>query len=115
MRTTSSHESLNSQIQRMLPQTTNLYKFAESLQLHESIKSSDLHQLSTGNITNGLMEKRRAEDKARDVKIKLLTEKLRLRKISALGFLKSMSTSNVSQSVCTYEYFSNIKIALSGF
>lgn len=96
---------MNSQIQRMLRQDAHLYKFVETLRLHESIKSSDLYQLSTGNITNAHMEKRRAEDRARDTKIKLLVKKLNGGKISALGFLTSMSTNNVSQSVRTYKLF----------
>lgn len=100
MRTTSSLEAMNSQIQRMLPVKRHLYKFIESLQLHESIKSSDLYQLSTGNITNRQLEKRRIEDRVRDAKIKSLTEQLKMRKISVWNFLKSMS--DVKKTVRTY-------------
>lgn len=78
----------------MLPSNTNLFKFIESLKLHESIKSSDLYQLFTGNITNENAEKKRKEDRARVEKIKSLSDKLRAGKISVMAFLRSMSTND---------------------
>lgn len=108
MRTTSSLESINSQLQRMLPENAHLYKFIECLRLHESIKSSDLYQISIGNITNQNMKKRRAEDRARDAKIKLLSGKLKKQEISVAGFLRSMSKNKTSKTTRTYEFFAHI-------
>ncbi|XP_031626897.1 uncharacterized protein LOC116343127 [Contarinia nasturtii] len=69
MRTTSSLEGMNSVIQNSFSSNQNIYSFIEQLRLHESIKSSDLYQLSRSEITNKQLERRRTEDKVRDEKI----------------------------------------------
>lgn len=105
MRTTSSLESMNSQIQRMLPSNAHLYKFIESLKLHESIKSSDLYQLSKKNITNADLERKRVEDKARDEKIKKLSEKMKTGGLSAMDFLKAMSIDETKKKrMCNFNF-----------
>lgn len=95
MRTTSSVEALNSVIQRSFPGQTTIFRFIESLRLHESIKSSDLYQLSLGEISNKIMERRRALDRHRDVKIKRLTTQLKNGEISVNVFLEAMSEKDV--------------------
>lgn len=95
MRTTSSVETLNSVIQRSFPGQTTIFRFIESLKLHESIKSSDLYQLSMGEISNKKMERKRALDRQRDSKIKRLTEQLKNGEISVKIFLEAMSKKDV--------------------
>lgn len=94
MRTTSSIEAMNSVIQRSFPSNTHIFKFVESLRLHESIKSSNLYQLSLGDISNQQLLRRRALDRERDEKIKIFSEKLKDGVISTAEFLKSMTESN---------------------
>ncbi|XP_055307903.1 uncharacterized protein LOC129572024, partial [Sitodiplosis mosellana] len=95
MRTTSSLEALNSIIQRTFPGQTTIFKFVESLKLLESIKSSDLHQLTSGFISNQQLERRRRADKHRNDKINHFTGLLTNKEISVAVFLESMSGKDV--------------------
>lgn len=99
MRTTSSQEAMNSVIQRSFPKNTNILKFAKNLQLHESIKSSDLYQISNGEITNQNYVRRRLEDKLREEKISHFSQLLTDGEISVDQFLECMSGSDVLPSV----------------
>lgn len=89
-RTTSPLEGINSYIQRTFPTNTTIFQFVDSLKLHETRKSTDLYQLSTGSITNPEL-KRRAIDQERDEKIKYFSQKLKTGKISIASFLISMA------------------------
>lgn len=95
MRTTSSLEALNSAIQHWFPSNPNIYSFIDHLRLYESIKSSDLYQLSTEEISSKQLERRRTKDKNRDEKIKKLTSSLKIGEISVAGFLEAMSDRSV--------------------
>lgn len=95
MRTTSSLEALNSVIQKTFPKKTTIFKFAESLRLLESIKATDLYQIGIGKITSPQLERRKAEDKERDKKIKYFTDKLYDGDISVAEFLLEMSDKDI--------------------
>lgn len=95
MRTTSSLEGLNSVIQKTFPKTTTIFKFAESLRLYEASKSTDLYQISTGQITTPQLERRRKADRERDEKIKYLSAELNNGYISIVQFLVSMSEKDI--------------------
>lgn len=102
MRTTSSVEAMNSVIQRQFPTNPHIFKFIENLKLHESIKSTDLYQLGQGTSPNEKMQRKRAEDRVRDDKIKFWSEKLKNGEITVAVFLKSMATESGSQSSGVY-------------
>lgn len=55
--------------------------------MHESIKSSEMYQLSMGSVTNQQLERRRVEDRLRQENIKTHTEMLRNEDISVAEFL----------------------------
>lgn len=88
MPTTSSVEAVNSLIQRSFPKKTNIFKFIEHLKLFESIKSTDLYQLAQGEITSQKLERKRAEDKQRENRIIVCSDKLKNGDISVVEFLK---------------------------
>lgn len=90
MRTTSSIEGLNSVIQRSFPSRTTIFKFVESLKLHEATKSTDLYQISEGQVTNPQLERRRESDRQREQKIKVVTNALHAGDISVSEFLVAM-------------------------
>lgn len=95
MRTTSSVEAINSVIQRSFPGQTNIFKFTDSLRMHEAIKSTDMYQLYSGDITSDQLERRRLGDASREEKIKRLTMQLKNDEITLIDFLKSMSVKDV--------------------
>lgn len=95
MRTTSLVEAMNSVIQRSFPPRPHIYKFVESLRLHEAMKSTDLFQISSGEITNPKLQQIRIEDKRRYEKIEFLSEKLETGQITAAEFLERMCDSFV--------------------
>lgn len=92
MRTTSSIESLNSVIQRKFPKSRNIYSFIEGLRLQDSIKSSDLYQISIGNITNQQLMRKRPSDQYREQKIQSFSARYQQGNISIETFLKLLST-----------------------
>lgn len=91
MRTTSSLESENSQIQRSFPQNPSIYQFAEHLKLHESMKSTDMYQLINTEITSERLRRKRKIDRERDIKIKHISAMLKNNQISVENFLEVMS------------------------
>lgn len=95
MNTTSLVEAMNSVIQRSFPPNPHWYKFVESLKLHEAIKSTDLFQIASGQITNPKLQQIRAEDIQRKEKIGFLSNKLNLEEITAAEFLEQMCDSSV--------------------
>lgn len=101
MRTTSLVEAMNSVIQRTFPPKTHWFKFVESLKLHEAIKSTDLFQISSGEIENPKLQQVRAEDKRRAEKINALSTQLELGEITAFEFLEEMSENIVAPLKCT--------------
>lgn len=79
-------------IQRWLPRNTHIYKFIESLKMHESIRSSDLHQVSIGLFK---FERKHKIDKLREKKISYLTASLENGEISVAAFLEAMSGKDI--------------------
>lgn len=61
--------------------------------MHESIKSTDLHRISVGDVKT-TTERKRPEDRKREQKIKLYTFNLKSKNISVNEFLMAMSTEN---------------------
>lgn len=99
MRTTSSLEALNSVIQRSFPAKTTIYKFTDSLKLHESIKSSDLHSMCEGEIGVEQFERRRKKDRERNAKIRKFTLHLINEEITVSEFLQAISKNDVLPTV----------------
>lgn len=95
MRTTSSIEGLNSVIQKSFPSRTTIFKFIESLKLHEATKATDLYQISEGQITNPQLERRRKTDRQREQKIEFVTNALNAGDISVSDFLVAMSEDDI--------------------
>lgn len=93
MRTTSSMEGLNSNIQRDFSKKTDIFKFTDALKLFESERSSDLHTLSLDKSSQ--FQRRHPKDRIRDEKIKMNTELLDDGSITVLDFLKSMATAEM--------------------
>lgn len=85
MRTTSSLEAINSAIQRSFPGQTNIFKFIESLRLYEARKSEDLYKLSTNEILDKQLQRKRAVDRERK-KISYFTAQLKNGDISVSCF-----------------------------
>lgn len=103
MRTTSSLESLNSVIQRNLSKRTNIFRTAKDLRMHEAIKTSDLYQLSTGEISNQQLARKRAADREREEKIKHFSVLLENNDITVPYFLRVMAGKDILPSVGTYD------------
>lgn len=95
MRTTSSEESLNSVMQRRFSKRTTIFRFALDIQMHESIKATDLYQLSKNNILSPQLQRKRQEDRERDEKIKYFSALLNNNSISVAYFLKAMSRKDI--------------------
>lgn len=90
MRTTSLVEAINSIIQRSFPSKPHWFRFIEHLRLFESVKSTDLFQISSDEITNPKLRQTRAKDKRRCEQIESLNGKLERGEIDAAGFLEEM-------------------------
>lgn len=102
MRTTSSLEGVNSVIQKSFPARTTIFKFAESLRLYEAMKSTDLYQISTGEINTPQLQRRRTADRERNEKIEFLTKEFNNGNISVADFLVSMSDKDILPPSGTY-------------
>lgn len=117
MRTTSSIESLNSQLQRTFKRHGNIFKFVESLQLHEYSKVLDIKQLHNSEPAKQ-MERRKNSDKERDAKIKYFSGKLEIREIDVTEFLEAMSNKMIlpaTGSILPFLNLQNCFLKLSGF
>lgn len=109
MRTTSSLESLNAQIQRQFKRHGNIFKFIENLKLFEYSKVIDLQQLQTSKRAEQ-MERRKNIDKERDAKIKFFSGKLDKKEIDVTEFLNAMANKTIlpaTGSIRTLFKFSN--------
>lgn len=93
MRTTSSLESLNSQLGRSFPKHGHIWRFIEQLKYHEYSKSRDMLRLSRG--TNIGKKNKRKKDKERMERIKFLSILLRDKKITSDEFLEAMAGKNI--------------------
>lgn len=90
MRTTSSLESMNSVLGRMIPKRPNIFKFIDGIKLHEFAKNRELLELSFKCPKNQLKRKRKA-DQWREEKIMKATEELMGEDISPSEFLDIFS------------------------
>lgn len=104
MRTSSPMESINSVVQRQFPAITNIYKFAECLRLYESIRSTDLLQIS-GTITSQRLKRARKIDEERDQKIKFFSEQLSKGTITVQEFLEAMACKEILPGEGAYKAF----------
>lgn len=93
MRTTSSIESLNSQMNRSFPKRGHIWKFIEQLKFHEYSKARDMHRISKD--TNFEPKRKRKSDRERDEKIKFLSNLLRKKEITANEFLEAMAGKHI--------------------
>lgn len=90
MRTTSSLESLNSVLGRLIPHKPNIFKFFDGIRIHEFAKYQELLQLDTLETESGPTRKRK-RDQERDDRIKQVTQDLVDEKITTRMFLETFS------------------------
>lgn len=96
MRTTSSVESLNSQLSRSFAKHAHVFKFIDSLKYHEFDKTLIMFKLAkTSALPKGQLERRRKKDKERDEKIKYFSDLLKDGSISVGEFLESMANKRI--------------------
>lgn len=91
MRTTSSLESLNSQLKRSSAKHGHIWRFIEQLRLFEFSKAYEMSQLIGGVFSKTQLERKRKRDREREDKIKYLTGILKRNEISIEQFLEAMS------------------------
>lgn len=91
MRTISSVESLNSQLNRSFPKHGNIWKFVEQLKLHEFTKATEMAKLMHSNKKSPAQNQRkRKKDKEREAKIDFFMKMLDANEISPGIFLEAM-------------------------
>lgn len=97
MRTTSSLESLNSQLNRSIGRAhPNIFQFIDHLKHHEAFKSNILKVLSKKlSIPKNQLEPKRKRDRERDVKIKFFTKMLEDDQIGVQYFLAAMANKEI--------------------
>lgn len=91
MRTTSSVESLNSQLNRSFPKHGHIWRFIEQLRLFEFSKTEEMSQLIDGNYSKNQLNRKRRRDRERKEKINYLTVTLQRKEICIGEFLEAMS------------------------
>lgn len=89
MRTTSSLESLNSQLSRTFPTHGHIWQFIEQLKFHEFSKSQEMAKVSKTNILDEQPKTKKARE--RNERIKLFSNLLNEQKISRFEFLEAMA------------------------
>lgn len=94
MRTTSSLESMNSQIGRSFPRHPNIFKFIECLKQHEYTKATIMKKLIT-NCPKNQMNRKHQEDKERDEKIRHFSSLFAKKKIGIGMFLEAMANKKI--------------------
>lgn len=89
MRTTSSLEAMNSQLNRLFAEKhPNIFCFVEYLKYHEYSEAQKMLDLVSADMPEGLCERVRERDRSRDKKIKYYSGLLRMNAISVKKFLK---------------------------
>lgn len=94
MRTTSSVESLNSQIGRSFAKNPSIFNFCESLKQHEFTKATIMRKLLTDCPKKQLKRKHRV-DQERDDKIKYFSSLLKKGFIDVAMFLEAMGNKTI--------------------
>lgn len=107
MRTISSGESLNSQMNRSFPKHGHLWRFIQQLQSHEFMKSTEMLKLTQRNEkTPYQSQRKRKKDREREAKITFFSEILNKKKISAEEFLEAMADRILLPGMnCTFNIF----------
>lgn len=99
MRTTSSLEAFNLQLNKSIGKKPIFFKFVDRLKIHESRKAQD-------GSTEVAWKMKHKKDQERDEKIKLNTDLLRTGKSSIAEFLNTMAATN-STFFKVYQHVSN--------
>lgn len=91
MRTTSSLESMNAQMGRIFPKRGNIWQFIEQMRFHESMKAREMLKIARHNVEERTQTPKTKKARERDSRIKILSERLKKREISAIKFLELMA------------------------
>lgn len=94
MRTTSSLESLNSVLGRLIPHKPNIFKFVDGIRIHEFAKCEELLQLDASEKARPARKRKR--DQERDDRIKRVTQNLVDKRITTSMFLETFSVTENS-------------------
>lgn len=95
MRTTSSLESLNSQLNRSIGRAhPNIFQLIDHLKHHEAFKSNILLGKNF-SVQKKQLEPKRKRDRERDSKIKFFTQMLESNQIGVSSFLVSMANKDI--------------------
>lgn len=112
MRTTSSLESLNSQLGRSFPKRGHIWKFIDQLKYHEFSKASDMLRLTNEGSPANILQRKRKRDVQRQHKIEFFTSLLKGGNIDAGAFLEAMANKIILPGVFVFDenfnfHFSN--------
>lgn len=108
MRTVSSLEALNSQIGRSFQRHANIFKFINSLKMHEFMKSSEMMELSLRAFEKKIQRKHLA-DKEREAKITFFTALLKRNEVDIGEFLEAMANKSILPSAAFFKRNKNQK------
>lgn len=96
MRTTSSLESMNSQMNRMFFKShPNIFVFIENLKCHEYIEAEEMFNLVNTVVKDRQFERKRFRDRQRDEIIKYYSDLLEQNLITANKFLKDVAEARI--------------------
>lgn len=95
MRTTSSSESMHSQMNRSFPKKPQIFKFMECLKTHEFGKTTDLQILSKDYVPETQFQRKLPKDRKRDNKINHFSNLLATKMISVGEFLEAMADRSI--------------------
>lgn len=104
MRTVSSLESMNSQIGRSFQPHANIFKFIESLKMHEFMKSCEMNNLIL-NTSEKSFRKKHKTDREREDKIKFFTALLERKEVDIGEFLEAMANKAILPSAGAFHIF----------
>lgn len=94
MRTTSSLEAFNLQLNKSIGKKPIFFKFVDRLKIHESRKADHFISLVQDGSTEVAWKMKHKKDQERDEKIKLNTDLLRTGKSSITEFLNTMAATD---------------------
>lgn len=82
---------MNAQMGRYFPKHGHIWQFIEQLKFHEHSKAQDMLKMSKLDVGALEQVRRTKSAKDRDAKIKILSERLKKKEISAVEFLEIMA------------------------
>lgn len=94
MRTTSSLEAFNLQLNKAIEKNPNFFKFVNRLKIHESRKADHFISLVQDGLTDVALKMKHKKDQERNEKIKLNTDLLLTGKSSITEFLNTMAVTD---------------------